>query len=338
MNPKMHRAWRLFALNSCGGMLLLMTIIAASGQNLFVAQYQSSNIVEITDGGVQTTFASVPAMGASALAFDSAGNLYASAYDGNIYKFTPDGTRSLYASGFAGLSMAFDQSGNLYTVSFGSSVAEISTNGTESTYATGLEDTFGLAFDRTGNLYVSEGPDGAVAEIETNGTKTTFASGLGDPIGLAFNGEGNLFAMCEIANQITEINPEGVTNKFVPVIGNYLEFDAAGNLFLTQISSGAGNGTVVEFAPDDSQSIFASGLDEPLGLAFQPVPQLQGRAANGAFQLTVTMPSPFFSTIIQVSTNMVNWSDAYTNLPPFVFTDSVAPLFSNRFYRAVLGH
>jgi sugar lactone lactonase YvrE len=207
MNSRIHKVWPFFALNLFAVMLLLLAA-GASAQNLFVCQYGSSNIVEVTPGGTQSTFGSVPATGAASLAFDVAGNLYAGAYDGNIYKFTPDGSRSVFAPGTFALSMAFDPSGNLYTVAFGSTVTEISTNGTKSTFATGLADAFGLAFDRAGNLYVTEGPDAAIVEIETNGTKTTFASGLGDPVGLAFDGTGNLFAMCEIVNQITEINPE----------------------------------------------------------------------------------------------------------------------------------
>jgi hypothetical protein len=331
MNSIMPRKCQFFALNLFAGMLLLLAA-GASAQNLFVCQYGSSNIVEVTPGGTTNIFASVPATGAASLAFDSAGNLYAGAYDGNIYKFTPNGSRSVYAPGTFALSMAFDQSGNLYTVAFGSTVTEISTNGTKSTFATGLADTFGLAFDRVGNLYVTEGPDAAIKEIATNGTQTTFASGLGDPVGLAFDGTGNLFAMCEIVNQVTEINPEGMTNNFASTQGDYLEFNAAGKLFLTEM----GFGNVAEFAPDGSQSVFASGLNQPLGLAFQPVPQLLGCATNGAFQLTVTMPSPYYSTIVQVSTNLVDWSGVYTNLPPFVFTDSAAAISTNRFYRAVL--
>jgi sugar lactone lactonase YvrE len=222
----------------------------------------------------------------------------------------------------------------MYIADFGAGkVTEISTNGTQSIFATGVPDAFDLTFDRAGNLYVSDGPDQTVTEIMTNGTKSTFATGLSDPIGLAFDGSGNLFVVCELVEQIIEINSEGVTNHFASVVGNYAKFDAAGNLFMT----GSGSGEVLEFAPNGSQRVFASGLNQPMGLAFQPVPQLQGCATNDAFQLTVTMPSPYYSTTVQVSTDLVNWSDVYTNLPPFVFTDSTAAISPNRFYRAVLA-
>ena len=57
--------------------------------------------------------------------------------------------------------------------------------------------------------------------------------------------------------------------------------------------------------------------------------------SNGTFRLTITSPS--YSTIIQASTNLVNWVPVYTNMPPFTFTDSNVSSYPYRFYRAVLG-
>jgi uncharacterized delta-60 repeat protein len=57
--------------------------------------------------------------------------------------------------------------------------------------------------------------------------------------------------------------------------------------------------------------------------------------SNGTFRLTIT--GPMYSTIIQASTNLVNWVPVYTNTPPFTFTDSNASSYPYRFYRAVLG-
>jgi hypothetical protein len=54
---------------------------------------------------------------------------------------------------------------------------------------------------------------------------------------------------------------------------------------------------------------------------------------NGAFQLSIA--SPALPTIIQASTNLVDWVSIYTNTPPFTFTDSNASNYPNRFYRAV---
>ena len=49
------------------------------------------------------------------------------------------------------------------------------------------------------------------------------------------------------------------------------------------------------------------------------------------------MPSPYYSTIIQASNDLVNWVNIYTNTPPFTFTDSMATNFACRYYRAMLA-
>jgi hypothetical protein len=74
-----------------------------------------------------------------------------------------------------------------------------------------------------------------------------------------------------------------------------------------------------------------------MALAFQPVPELAATVTNGVIQVAVTMPSPYYSTIVQVSTDMVNWTGVYTNTPPFTYTDSMGTTLPCRFYRALLG-
>jgi uncharacterized repeat protein (TIGR01451 family) len=67
-------------------------------------------------------------------------------------------------------------------------------------------------------------------------------------------------------------------------------------------------------------------------------PQIAGNfiSANGTFKLTISNPTnPAVSTIIQASTNLINWVNIYTNTPPFTFTDPNASNYPYRFYRAV---
>lgn len=58
-------------------------------------------------------------------------------------------------------------------------------------------------------------------------------------------------------------------------------------------------------------------------------------STNGTFSLTITGAS--VSTILQASTNLVNWINVYTGTPPFTFTDPGASNYPDRFYRALLG-
>ena len=137
------------------------------------------------------------------------------------------------------------------------------------------------------------------------------------------------------SGDIYEFTPSGVGSIFASgLMGAWaLAFNNAGDLF----ASDPNGNSIYEFTPEGVRSTFASGLDHPLGLAFQPVPELLAVGTNSVFQLTVSMPSPYHSTIIQASTDLVNWVNIYTNTPPFTSTDSMATNFPCRFYRALLG-
>ncbi len=54
------------------------------------------------------------------------------------------------------------------------------------------------------------------------------------------------------------------------------------------------------------------------------------------FQLTVN-GDPNFLTIVQASTNLVNWVNLFTSTPPFIYTNFGTTNYPVRFYRAVVG-
>jgi len=78
----------------------------------------------------------------------------------------------------------------------------------------------------------------------------------------------------------------------------------------------------------DSGSEF--GVDN---ISVVPVPDFDAVAVGTNFEVTVA--SPAYSTIIQASTNMINWVCVCTNTPPFTYTDCLAQ-FPHRFYRAAI--
>ncbi|HTV43633.1 MAG TPA: protease pro-enzyme activation domain-containing protein [Candidatus Sulfotelmatobacter sp.] len=57
-----------------------------------------------------------------------------------------------------------------------------------------------------------------------------------------------------------------------------------------------------------------------------------GLLGAGAFQFAVSGGST--PVVIQDSTNLVTWTSIYTNTPPFIFTNTIAPGVPDRFYRA----
>lgn len=179
-----------------------------SSGNLFVMAQDisdpnfASTIFKFTRG-VQSTFGSVPGEGFG-IAFDSAGNLYAGSPDPNvpnIYKFAPDGTRTIFADSSAfppnngPIDLAFDRFGNLF-VSTESGLVNDSSNvvlkftpdGVGSTFASGLAHyPRGLAFDRNNNLFVAEvgenpnnppGDPGDILRFKPNGRQAVFARNI----------------------------------------------------------------------------------------------------------------------------------------------------------------
>jgi Beta-propeller repeat len=167
----------------------------------------ASTIFKLTRSGDRIVFGFLPSQGWG-LAFDSGGNLYAAqgpvnfGGDPMIFKFAPDGTRTIFAgpekfaTGEYPVGLAFDGSGNLYvsietfTDPGADSIIYFTQTGVRNTFATGLTFPRGLAFDSSGNLFVAEAnaiPDGDILKFPpAGGSPTVFASGFGRPEFLTF--------------------------------------------------------------------------------------------------------------------------------------------------------
>jgi hypothetical protein len=283
------RLTRVIRQHVAGGALsiaaLLLLAASAQAQNLFEADLKSGNIYEFTPNGTRSTFASGLDQ-PFGLAFDSAGNLFeADLKSGNIYEFTPNGTRSTFASGLdQPFGLAFNSAGNLFVGDNGigngyGNIYEFSANGTRSTFASGLSGPLGLAFNSAGDLFEADEGSDNIYEFSANGTRSTFASLLTQPEGLAFDSAGNLYVGVAGsvlgAEGIIEFTPGPVPveSEFAAVPGGEsyeLAFDSKGNLY----QADAANDRINEFTtPNATESLFASGLEYPAGLAFQLVPE-----------------------------------------------------------------
>jgi DNA-binding beta-propeller fold protein YncE len=134
----------------------------------------AGTIFKFTPDGERIVFGSVPGapdnpVANLGLAFDSTGNLYATASGAQtIYKFAPNGTRTVFVGpdafvpGEYPAGLAFDSSGNLFvsieTLSDpgADSIVYFTPMGVKSIFATGLTTPRGLAFDSSGYLFVAE--------------------------------------------------------------------------------------------------------------------------------------------------------------------------------------
>lgn len=327
------------------------SVTTVAAQNLFVSS--GNNLIEITPGGTQSTFASKiygldgGTISPNQLVFDSFGNLYGTSPSDYVFGFPVVGIQGTFASlppAASGGGAALDSAGILFVaVSSANIILEVTPNGATNVFASGLDDPQGLAFDSAGDLFEADENSGRIYEFTNNaGTVssnlTVFAIGLKQPINLAFDGSGDLFEADEGSGNIYEFTNNNGTLSSNPTLFASglsvpwaLAFNSAGNLFETD----RGSGNIYEFTPNGTRTTFASGLSTLEGLAFEPVPALQASAINGTAQVALTMPSPYYTTILQASPDLVNWTPICTNTPPFTFTNS-SPA-SCYFYRAVLN-
>jgi sugar lactone lactonase YvrE len=98
--------------------------------------------IALTVSGLATILVSVNAHARNE-AFDGKGNLFvADAYSGKIFKYTPDGMKSVFASGLM------------------------------------PDGGYNVAFDRAGNLFVSDEANELIFKFTPDGKKTTFGTGV----------------------------------------------------------------------------------------------------------------------------------------------------------------
>jgi hypothetical protein len=268
MNKAVKMAKFLFGVMGC---LLFANPFGALGDIIYVGNEVGHTIEQFAQSGSGSLF--VNDGGPYGLAFDNAGNLYASDYGADvILEFNSNGVQSVFTT--TGLDepfgLAFDRSGNLYAANYGNNTIEkFDTNGVGSVFATNnVYGPTGLAFDANGNLYVADHTSGGVVRFDTNGVGSIFVfpSGASSPTSLAFDKSGNLY-VASSGNTIEKLNPSGSRSVFASSGLNEpygLAFDSSGNLY----AANNGNNSVEKFTTNGVSSVFATnGLSGPACIA-----------------------------------------------------------------------
>ena len=198
---------------------------------------------------------------------------------GHVYRFTPAGDKSTFASGpLLGpvVALAFDRAGNLFVGNncgcsppMPSTVVRIAPDGTQSTFATiQSNQLLGLAFDGAGNLFVSTGQ--SILKLAPNGTQSTFASQLQGAWPLAFDKSGNLYAGVNPggSSAILKFAPDGTRSTYVTFSSGpsasiiALAFNAGGDLFVAR------QDTILKVRPDGSSTTVNTGNRSKESLTF----------------------------------------------------------------------
>jgi sugar lactone lactonase YvrE/tetratricopeptide (TPR) repeat protein len=210
----------------------------------------------------------------TALAFDHSGNLFVADHAAEtIFKFTPDGTKSVFVSGVRlsdGNGLACDAGDNLFVLSpsgeyhVSGTILKFSPDGSRSTFATGVGLPYSLAIDPSGNLFVSDWDTGSIYKLSPKGEKSTFATTEIAAKILACDQAGNLLAGVPLKHSIFRYEPGGARSDFaVGVTTHALAVDKAGNVYV-----GDTGNTIFKFTPTGAKSDFAEVTTSPRSFAF----------------------------------------------------------------------
>ncbi|MGC2109151.1 MAG: IPT/TIG domain-containing protein [Candidatus Korobacteraceae bacterium] len=171
---------------------------------------------------------------------------------------------------------AVDAQGNVYVTFSGSrgqkvpvAIYRIDTNHNVKPFLHEMMNATGLAFDRSGSLYVSSRYDGTVYRVAQNGTMTSYAEGMGVATGIAFDREGNLY-VGDRSGTIFKIGRDRQIFVFAmleaSVAAYHLAFGNNGNLYVTGPTTSSFD-TVHQIDPHGEVSEFYRGLGRPQGVA-----------------------------------------------------------------------
>ena len=181
---------------------------------------------------VQTLTASIQA-GSGGMAVDANGNIYMADFGAalssppgtRVFKITPEGQVSVFATGLVGASgNAFDSKGDLFQSNIGASmISRITPDGTVSTFVSqGISNPVGIAIDAEDNLFVANCGNNTISKVTSEGVSTQFSSSplLSCPNGIALASDGNLYVANFGNGQVLRVAPNGSAITFANLPGN----------------------------------------------------------------------------------------------------------------------
>lgn len=193
--------------------------------------YLPSTSLTLAKTDILETIVELP-IGTGGVVVDAEGNVYCADFGrslsgppgSRLYKITPEGQASVFATGFVGASgNTIGVDGNIYQSNIqGGTVSKVTPQGQVSTYASGMSGPVGVIFDPEGNLYVANCNDNTVRKASPEGEVSVFASGglFSCPNGIAIDNQNNLYVANFGNANVVKISPEGASTVFASLPGN----------------------------------------------------------------------------------------------------------------------
>jgi sugar lactone lactonase YvrE len=219
---------------------LYVTLSGSRGQKVPVSVYK------ISPRGILTPFVH-DIVNPTGMAFGPDEAIYISSrFDGQVYRVTADGTASVFARNLGvATGIAFDPEGYLHVGDREGTIYRVNHQGIPTVFATIAPSVaaFHLAFDRQGNLYVTNpsmsGYD-VIHRITPDGEVEAFVSELGRPQGLTFDSQGNLYVVGYHRGDagILKITPQGEVSHIVSGVNLVgLALDSMSHLIVVSTSA-----------------------------------------------------------------------------------------------------
>jgi DNA-binding beta-propeller fold protein YncE len=154
---------------------------------------------------------------------DAIGDLYVADFGELVWKITPDGNRTVFATGLYGASgNTIDTAGNLLQAScYGNTITKIDRAGRASVLASrGLNCPVGVVVSpKSGDVYAANCKSNTVTKVAANGAVSQFAKSslFQCPNGITVDGTGNLYVVNYRDNRMLKIDSKGNVSSFTTI-------------------------------------------------------------------------------------------------------------------------
>lgn len=267
---------------------------------LYVASISENAVLKADSAGNVTQFSQIATPVSIAVAPN--GGIFVSSVNAGLFKVDATGNATPFATDLVStLALAFDNTGNLYVSAFSGAITKIDPSGNESFYGTGAFNF--MAFGPDGHLYGTPALGGNnVYRLDDSGNPAPFGPTVYGPSGLAFDTSGNLY-VSDTYEAILKLDSNGNPSVFASAgflqVPFALAFDSNGVLYATDM----GTGSIIKIDSLGTQSVFATGLNQPFALAFS-----RGPSYHFSGFLSPVQNAPAVNYGKAGSTNPIKWT------------------------------